>query len=550
MENSNSNSSIGYTTQFLGVPKNIKECTAIVLYNRKEIGLEEITLFNINTIYTKLIGSDGEGGLEHVILYRDTVDDYFEYNPAINIGLSRGFDVMLYLNSARNGVVGYTAFSSVQAEMSSSVRYTVRIFLTFTSEDNTSEIEVNLVNSLSEANSSNSSNSSDGEELWKYITIEQIKDTVDIKNACPKYTNQTAVLQKNKDNCISLDSGTLTWDKSLGTETFYQYGIKDSINIDPFDIGLNNFEIGNYNNDILVYRWSGLKYSVGSLLKENYFENPIEYFKHGGAGYDEIKLSEDLQKQQDNIIIEYFAGRFCVLRHTGSNEIYLYDLELDKLINTAGSDFFIDTWSNENDVLYYPKNSSLARLRNYVPRITDMYLNTDESGIRLIRKKGDWYIMKKTTIGDAFIIYSCPSGTIWTVEGKDKVIIINNKCLLVHTNSQDLNYYSLFYADQGKENRTYKTENAINLEQNGKFDSLKMEISEKYGIIMYTGQPNLINYDEGRISIIQTKGGLNDLVMCGLRKRPMKNSENVPEIVYAYGGILFYLDENKKLQYL
>lgn len=547
MENSNSNLSIGYTTQFLGVPKNIRECTAIILYNRKVIEMEEITLFNIDTIYSKL----KEGG-EHITLYRNTINDYFEYNPAVNIGLSEGFDVILYLNTLRNGVVGYTAFSSVQAEMSSSVRYTVRIFLTFTSED-TSEIEVNIVNSLSEAaSSSSSSSSSDEKELWKYITIEQVKKTVDIKNPSPKYANRVEVFEKDPSNCISLDSGTLAWNKNLGKEIFYQYGIKSDINIDPFDLGLHNFEVGNYDDDVLVYRWAGLTYSVSSLLKENFFQYPIEYFKHGGAGGDEIKLGEDLQKEKDSIIIEYFAGRSCVLRHIGSNATYLYDLESNKFINTGGSDFLVDTWSNSSEILYYPKNSSLARLKSYIPRLTDMYLNTDESGIRLIRKKGDWYIMKKTTIGDAFIIYSCPSGTIWTVEGRDKVIVVNNKCLLIHTQDivQNLDYYSLFYADQGITDRTYKTESAINLELNGKFDGSKMIVDSTYGIIMYFEKQNFKNYEEGRISVIHRKGGLNNLVMCGLRKRPMKDSEDVPEIVYAYGGILFYLDKNKNLQYL
>ena len=105
-------SEISTTTNLLGSIDLVLSCNSILVYNSES--MPRISTDNVINLYNDLV-SDIIYSNKYIILKRQKdsdIDFKYDYNNSVNLGLTSGFDTIIYLNSTDTGPVGYTELQS------------------------------------------------------------------------------------------------------------------------------------------------------------------------------------------------------------------------------------------------------------------------------------------------------------------------------------------------------------------------------------------------------------------------------------------------------
>ena len=529
---------LGYNTYILGTTKNILGCLGIIVYNRSQLpsDIEKLSLYNINIVYQEVIASDN-----YLRINRLTSDEPFEYyyrNERVN-----GFDTIIYLSNSDNTPTGYTEFINSQG-----VDRNINISLAFNTTVS-GGLTIELTNSLLQLrNNPTITKNFIGEDLDQYPSsksvMEEINKVTEIYNK-PKYTTHISQYIKDQTNSIFLGFETVIEGRNL-----VKLDLSKNIVVDPYNIGFTNYQLGYYKGDIAIYLWKDLNYTIYSITKRNRFGNPISYI-NSGVGYitiPEYPTTETVNQQK----ISYFAGKYIVVKIEGSkNTTQIFDIENQGWVNNLSStNFFLDQMDAKNKIVELPNILSYNNILNYIPEISNIYLNLEEyartSTIVIKKKIKNWYVINNSR--NRLKIYTNISKTLYCSE-EEEPIIINDQVIMIRTRITNeetgettLDYYSIYYNNF----RTYYTEKAREIVETGG----KLELDVDLNIMFYKGGTNESTYknyyNNGEIIVVNASDSFIDSYFARFRRNslPEINTNSIPNIIGAIDGIIFYSYQN------
>lgn len=533
----------GYSTYVIGTSNNAASSLEVVLYNKSDWTtspkLPKISLYNMSQVYSVIINNE-EGNTKYLRLTRNSSSDPFVYD--INNGvLENGFTTILYISNVDNNPVGYTEFLSAQGTINSLDIYT--LFNSSVSDF----IQLELNNSLGQLrnNSTVEKEFSDSETIYKYTPPSTVKEEIKFSPVYPRYTSHVFHVLDNKYMNLKTDSGFVNTEYGAG-----KISLNNNVNIDPYGHNYTSHQIGFYGSDIVLYSWSGDRYTIQSLIQRTRFDNPVIYTTESGLDYNTFS---DLGTART---ILYFSGRFIVTMTIDyPSSLELYDLERSMWIETKYSNFFLDTLDPRSIIRSTPSNISTSNITTYIPEIKNVFIDIDslslQTGLCVVKKTGDWYVFRcrLSSIQDYFI-YSCIDKSVYTMKSTESPMAINNSLLMIRTvdENNDLDYYTI-YCGQGIE---YYTEKARAAKNNG-----SVTLDSELGILFYNGNDEETEtyreyYKEGKIKVVHTKDGIFGSIFEGFR-RGYYNSElasSIPEIIATFYGIIYYIDSDRNLYYL
>jgi len=530
MENFNK----GYNTYILGTSNNASISLEVLLYNKSDWygvnKLPKLSLYNLSQVYSQITSSDSK---KYLRLNRDSVDDPFRYY--LKNGNITGFSVIIYISAVENSPIGYTEFLNTQG-----INNNIDIYISFSSNIS-NVINIELINSLAQLRNNTNVGKSfiSSENLYNYVSKEIVLEEASKIDPYPRYTSHVYNFINNKENNILLSNGVIS------NNGFYKITLNNGVNIDPYSNLFENHQLGVYGKDIVLYSWSGNKFSIYSLLKRTKFGNPVVYTTDN-VDYNILDTLGSNQK------IFYFSGRFIVTVTTDfPNTLSLYDLEKKIWIKPEYDNFFLDILDPRSIIYSIPNNVTSFNITNYLPEINNTFINLSEfskySNIVILEKIGQWYVFKnkKSTIQD-YNIYSCINKSLTTIRDMDSPIVINDSIIMTRTVTDNLDYYTIYLGD-GIE---YFSENARSIES-----GIDLEYDEELGI-MFCNDSNSDTYrnyyKEGKIKVVSRNKGVFGTILEGFRKGYLRDNieKEVPNIIGAFFGIMYYINEDSYLNYL
>lgn len=530
MENFNK----GYNTYILGTSNNASTSLEILLYNKSDWygvnKLPKLSLYNLSQVYSQIVSSEEK---KYLILTRNSVEDSFYYNYKNEKIL--GFSVIIYINTVENSPIGYTEFLNIQG-----VSNNIDIHISFSS--NISDIiNVELVNSLAQLrnNTNIGKDFLSQDNLYSYPSKDVILDESSRIESYPRYTSNVYNLINNKETNILLSNGVIS------SNGFHKITFNNNVNIDPYSNSFKNHQLGVYGKDIVLYSWSGNKFSIHSLIKRTRFGNPFTYTT------DNVDYNI-LDTLENNEEIFYFSGRFIItITNNFPSTMRLYDLERKIWIIPEYNNFFLDILDPRSIIYSIPDNVTSFNITNYIPEINNTFIDLSEfskySNIVILEKIGQWYVFKnkKSTTQD-YNVYSSINKSVTTIRNKDVPIILNDNILMIRTVTENLDYYTVYLGDEIE----YMTENARSIDS-----GIELEYDEELGIMFCNDSNSEIYrnyYKEGKIKIINRKNGIFGTLLEGFRKSFLRDNidKEVPNIIGAFFGIIYYINEDNYLNYL
>lgn len=538
------NYNTGYSTYVIGTSNNAASSLEVVLYNKSDWTtspkLPKISLYNMSQVYSVLMNNE-EGNTKYLRLVRESPEDPFTYDSDNGV-LENGFTVILYISDIDNSPVGYTEFLSSQGTINS-----LDIYTSFNSSVS-DFIRLELNNSLGQLrnNSTVEKDFSDTETIYKYTPPQEIKDQLKFSPVYPRYTSHVYHVLSNNYMNLKTDSGFVNLKFGAG-----KLSLNNNINIDPYGHNYTSHQIGFYGSDIVLYSWSGDRYTIQSLIQRTRFNNPVIYTTDNGLDYNIFK------ELGTSRIILYFSGRFIVTMTTNyPSTLELYDLERKIWIEPKYTNFYLDTLDPRSIIKSTPSNVSLSNITTYIPEIRNVFLNLDTfsmfSNLCVVKKVGDWYVFReRISSSQDFFTYSCIDKAVHTVKLKENPMPINNSLLMIHTvdEKNSLDYYTIYYTP-GIE---YYTEKARAAKGNETLENIDSEL----GILFYdSGDEETERYREyyrsGKIKVVHTKDGIFGNIFENFRRGYYTSAldSGVPNIVATFYGIIYYLDNDGNLIYL
>lgn len=519
-----SNNTLGYNTYILGTVKKIVTCSEIILYNNSRVSTEKISLYNINTVYREVLSSGN-----YIRLIRNNETDPFEYESSENFN---GFNVIIYLSDSDNTPTGYTEFLNIQGE-----ELNINIYIKFSSNIG-NDIELILTNSLNQLRSNTTSNKYFiGEGLNQYVSCQEVLNNVKNSDSYSKYTTHLSSIKKDGElENILFDFGILKG------SNMYKNNILGNLNIDPFEIGFNNYQIGYFGNDIVVYEWDDkLRYNIFSLSRVNKFGNPISLINNISIGYDFIP--ETIGNYNISKINRFSSGLVFITDEVGNNLTYSL---LNSGIIEEGNNLLIDELDPKGHYTVLPLVLTMNNIYDYCPEISSSFIDLEEinkqGSITLIKKVGSWIVLRQRRSGGKnILIYSNNSMNIYINETEDDVLIINDQLIAIRTIVKEENkeYYSI-YSGKGQ----YYSEKVKTLIS----PSGKLIYDNELGIYInndtYFGDYKKL-YNDKTIKLSVVGESIKNSYFKKFRRNILPQNQTLPKILGILRGIIFYLDDNK-----
>lgn len=487
-----------YNTYLSGTVGDVVRCTKIVLFNKKDttsvtingeiVQLPYLSLTNLKELWNDLRNSDEKYYIESNI---DPTSRSFHIDSA-ELRRIGGFYDIIYINSLDYFPVGYTDFFSAQGENNIDG---LTISLSFIS-DIKGDLEIKIDNTISRY--SYSPSDFIGDESWNYTAPSNLKSWLGSVKKRDLYSTHL-----HSGRPVYLDNGTVYKDAC------YPVKLLNNIEIDPYSIGFNHYQVGYYSGDLVLYAWVDRKYRIVSLRIPNNFGKPYEYTL-SGLGYLEVPGESE---------ISYFSGRYVFLI-----DGHIYDMVQSKMLDgldRGGYYYLMDRAGIRNDLIKIPYASDASNIINYLPEANyksiyhPVYLN------HLTKIIGGWFVYEESS-------YTIVTGMTLALK------IPNNYAKrLMFINSR-----TLWLVSQ------VNTEYTIDVYSGtGLFTPEESLVDNEFA---WKASPdNIITFSTESDPFTWSKAGL-----INYRRGPIPDTLNNFKFIDSVSGIIFYSLDDKILRYL
>lgn len=576
----------GYRTHVRGALKPVVNSLSIVLYNNLNFSQDspyrKISIYNMSAILETLKNSsiipsaqinrkaiEGESLEEIPFKYktRQLKKSIYNSNP--------GFNVIIYLDW-KGDAVGYTEFN-----MDQGIYNDLDILLQFEKSILKSENEIDVVNSLAPVLSVELAKSvSNLSDLNEYTTssIRILKSVSEIEKRS-YYSDTLDSLMSGSKIPIYVPGVNMVSDlynpaTRVGDEEYYKQGIGIDVNVNPYlYTGFNNFSIGLYNGELALYmveegRNDG-KYrycvcGVGSSTL-SIFSNPKFYNNIQDLGYS---IFPNPPQGKTIVKVEYGAGGYFVCLDSEGKNI-LFDVRTESWIipydeSTDSGLVFVDPLDISGRVVNVKRYTVIEDLCRDWPVISNLWLTLNPySSYEILRIIGSWVILKGTIyvngVKTETYYISSPLMSIQLSESElDAVIPINDSTILIRNTYQGeeenepRNYYTLYAEMRTATMTEIERAKVEDLDLTLYNDLVWLPDSEEYKEAWQN------EYEAGLISIIYPLNqSINKTALNKYRRSILPRDEHgnllksVPDIIGSFGGLMFYLDQDKEtLKYL
>lgn len=550
-------SEITTTTNLLGSIDLVLSCNSILVYNSES--MPRISTDNVINLYNDLVSGIVYSN-KYIILKRQKdsdIDFKYDYNNSVNQGLTSGFDTIIYLNSTDTGPVGYTELQSPIGKFSN-----VNISLGLVPSLNSEPSNLNITFTLDEIteNLYSLKNFLDEKELNQYTPASRVLK--ESKLNYKPYVNNLGCLQSDPRRVLYLSDRAIC--NNLGNLELKKLNILKNKEVDPFRVNFQSYCINQYGSDIAVYAWSKVEkedgtgykidYSINSLTKSNKFGNLQQYVNT--KDNDGCCTIPDIIVDQNTAIdinILYVTGRYFVCEgifEDGTKKLAVLDTDKENphWLNLPEDFVCFTEWERipKPIQLKYKKinfsiDSKREILENY-PDLYTTYLDTMNSSSFLLKRKiGGWYLIQKSTNNGSIYVLAGKCSTIYLVEDDlEKIIVVNDNTVLLKEDEYYLMYtgnektwyterYRAFFKDS-----SFINYHGIQFASTG--DNSNSELSD-------TTYKNY--YDKEYIKIIPKNEALYNTVLNKYRRNFYPNINKIPDIIGAFRGIIFYIEDGK-----
>lgn len=520
----------GCSTFYTGIPSNLINCLNICLVDLKKENIQQLTVSTLKDSFDVI--------KEKTFLSREDTEDPFILK--IEDTDIDEFDTIIYLTKS-GYPVGYTKFETKQIlskEISNSetvrISNQLKINISFTSKvGDVYEADVFISNDLSGLDSDEATTDKKFflDEDYNYTNKEKLDDTIKNLDKYVRYTNDISSI------IDSPSFGLVTDTVFLNDKTVYKSSINNNTSLFSYFTNFNNWSIGNWKGNILLYRWNDEnKFLVSSLTEYNRFGKATEYFNSN------LKKVQELPQEYK---IEYMTGKYAVLTDSEGKSCF-QDLEdLSSPVEYSGDyGFFIDTYDSESNVRFFDTSKRLIDSITNINIKKDLYsfcqvAYTDSSlnkNWSLYKKIGPWYVLRKNSDPES-LMWINENGTLYS-STFENILVVSSRCLLL---SKENNWFLFFFEDGTiMETAGYSY---IKDNKRGVF-----EVGQRYVDSKLVCQYDKFEKDGSLVNLTSARNQIVD----GLRHSYLRNF-NLPEIKISYMGYLFYEDtqENSNiLKYL
>jgi len=519
------NSSSGCNTFYTGIPSNLINCLNICLVDLKG---EKVSI-SISTIKDSF-----DLVKNKVYVSREDTESPFSIEISKLSDLD-GFDTIFYLTRA-GYPIGYSKFDNKQVfskELTAekvSVTGKIDLYVVFTSDiDDVIETELYLTNDLSGISSDTSLTDKNmfKNEDYDYTNKERLDDTINNLDKYVRYTNNVSSIISSKN------FGLLTDTLFLNGDTIYKSAINNNTSLFSYFTEFNNWSVGSWKGNILLYRWNDEnKFLVSSLTEYNKFGKATEYFNNN---------SNKIQQLPEGFTVKYMTGKYAVLEDKDENLCFQDLTDLSSNVEYTGSyGFYIDTYDSDSNVQFFDTRTDLIGSITNEKTKHDIYSfcqspykdSTLNKNWKLYKKIGPWYVLKKNN-SDGSLLYINENGSLYT-SIFENILVVSSRCLLLSVK----NSWFLFFFENGN---TMETAGYSYIKDNKKG---VFEVGQKY-----VDSKLKCQYDQFENSgyLVHLTSARNQIID-GLRHSYLRNFD-LPEIKISYMGYLFY-EENNVLKYL
>lgn len=532
--------------------------TEIVLYKHKP-GLEKISITNLDEVLNEVLKENSKYGGYTSLKRSGKDEDYIYSRINVNSLGDSGFNTIIYLSPTNsNEPIGYTEFLTAQGIIPKEVS----IKLDFEATSEVGVDKINIFNSFSSVREFKSiSKRLISNKLGGFTSIFKVEQEIGTDKTFSRYTREVNNLFENPENSILLDFGLATKDGLYRLDL-----IKEMTIAEDFE----HYQLGYYKGEIVLYAWKTknqeIVYLITSLSRKDKFGNPISY-TNTPEGTKSLSNVPNLKSAVKSI--NYFSGRFASV-HLESGHNAVIDVFDSKLVlqdeKASNISHIIDLWSPYSHVIELPSVLNKTSLMEHLPETKDLYINVPgytTLTIKPVKKIGEWYVFREVaknldstsnSITLNYLIYTNFTKTIRICEEYDEEPIpINNNLLLLRSKetigNTTYDYYTYFTADGD-----YCSENYLMAKD--LIDGVKKPAGKFYyqnfGCVIYSKTKylaskaeNYNNYSEKKLLIDKLGDNLLDSYIFGFRRNTCPENLEVPEIIGAINGLIYYKEGNK-----
>lgn len=463
-----------------------------------------------------------------------------------NVCHTLAFDMILYLSESSEPV-GYTYFMdpqdvSIKGENKIKLKE-LHIYLDFSylfkdqNYDLNNSLEVHITRTKFIGNLDNIN-----ENISEYDYLYPIKKTIITKpiTKYPRYTNYIHHMKFDGTNMIINSNKLITKD---------YFGRLDLL---PVTLIYPNVKISMYDSDIVVLEWDRENYKVTSLLRTDrngrnyvyYRGNTTEINISGGSEITDLTPTHVLLRGMDRYVT-LPSGEVVLDK---GDEDYLYSLSEKKILQKDGSEvkfiynpyketpgfivdnlIILDEDGNPDEGL---NSRSRIRSEEFIKYINSSMLKTD-AGVMINNDTYDGTLGIKGFVG-SFIIANGESTETTSYFNLEGIIELKTKSKSTVINPDG-------------STSTIEIDNPVYIVN----DNCIMEKKTDSLIFYFTDSASRVSYldPDDRLKHTVSMGDTRNQILDGFRKNPITYNV-IPDIISAFGGLLFYRDINNVLRYL
>lgn len=545
---------VNSSTYSLGSIESIVNCESILVFSSDSMDTK-LSVENVGAMYEKIVSKSTY--IPYLIITKNSSDEYFYYelSRATSSGIKTGFDEIIYLDKTQTNPLGYT---ELQTKIGKSTNLTIRINLSTGIKDDTIN-DLRISFKLEETKESlNTTKNIIGKELYKYATVNDVKNA-EIRKYEP-YVNNVNCLVNDKNRSLYLNDRVIVHE---GNDLkIHKLNILTGKEVDPFRNNFQNYKIGQYGTDLAIYAWNKTKvgnkyqidYSINSLTISNYFGNLKQYvYTKDNDGCCTIPDILEGTKVAVDVDILYATSKYLVCKGifedgTSTIKVLNTDEESTYWVNLPEDFICISEWGALPEVIrlsHEKINFSTDSVREILEKYPDLYSTYLDTRIipsfYLRRKIGDWYLIQKTiNNGSSYILAGKYSTVYMTEEDLKRLIIVNNNTVII----KEDDYYLLYSGIK----KTWHTERYRAVFFDSSFIEYKgINMADiKSGVSNEVSNDTYKNYyDKGYIKIIQKTDQLCNTILDRYRRNRYPDISHIPNIVDACNGIIFYIEDGK-----